>query len=91
MALDHAWDLRGPCETTVPNRAPVARDRNVDIPFPGAMIALDGSDPDGDPVLFTLVRLPREGRIEILDRSLGTLFYHPPPEFERTERLFWIR
>jgi hypothetical protein len=44
-------------------------------------ITLTGTDPDGDPLRFTIVSDPAHGRISGLDPETGELVYTPNPEY----------
>jgi hypothetical protein len=66
-----------------PNRSPVADDQALTIPQGGSLpITLTGSDPDGDPLTFSISEDPHEGA---LSGSGATLTYTPKPDFSGTD------
>jgi hypothetical protein len=66
-----------------PNRSPVADDQALTVAQGGSLpITLTGSDPDGDPLAFSIVEDPHEGT---LSGSDATLTYTPKPEFSGTD------
>lgn len=66
-----------------PNRSPVAADQALTIPQGEALpITLTASDPDGDPLTFTLLDEPKGGT---LGGSGATLTYTSKPDFSGTD------
>ncbi len=64
------------------NASPVAGESDSSIPVwtqqdIGTYGTLSGSDPDGDPITFEIVRGPKNGLLRLLDSSTGQYCYTP--------------
>jgi len=62
----------------LPQAAPQALVTDEDTELP---ITLTGTDPDGDPLQFTIVSNPAHGTVSGLDPETGELVYTPNPDY----------
>lgn len=72
----YIYDYNFDVDTTVAgNHLPQADSQSVTVPFNGTKaITLTGSDPDGDPITFSLVQLPAHG---IISGAVPNIIYVP--------------
>jgi hypothetical protein len=69
---------------TVPNRAPTADDQSVSTNEDTQVsVTLTGSDPDADPLTFTLLTAPSHGTVSCT--PAGGCTYIPDPDFSGTD------
>ncbi|HUT87673.1 MAG TPA: Ig-like domain-containing protein, partial [Candidatus Heimdallarchaeota archaeon] len=87
-------DVTGACDAaavtvnvTPVNEPPVANaasyQTDEDIPI---SIVLEGEDPDGDTLLYSIASLPQHGTVSNLDPLTGSLAYTPEPGYNGLDR-----
>ncbi|MCA8974804.1 MAG: hypothetical protein KDC98_08780, partial [Planctomycetes bacterium] len=78
------WDLWGPSGLPS-NQPPVATATTATSPPAGMTIALQGSDPDDDPITFAIADHPTHGVLGLIDPATGRVPYYPTGGYRGTD------
>lgn len=76
----------------VENEKPVARDIHLEMDHDEDEIEsfLAGSDPNGDDLVYTIVRQPEHGSVELIDPSRGYIRYVPDDGFDERDSFTYV-
>lgn len=74
-------------QVAAPNSRPVADSQSVTLKADETIeVTLRGSDPDGDPIAFSIVDQPTHGTVENMNSTTGTLTYVPTADYHGKDR-----
>jgi len=85
------WDLVGLKSGNGPaNNPPVAKSQAIKVPSSGALIRLEGEDPENDPLSFRVKSAPAHGSLGPLNATTGEVRYTPYPGYEGPDSFAFI-